>query len=415
MNIALFSDCWFPTKNGVVTVVIQLRRALEKAGHHVVVVTVDSKSVLNLKKPEIDEEDENRLKIPSLVSPLGDNQYIGLPFEKTVQDFCKKHNVEIIHSHTEFTLGHLARVTGRKLGIPVVATTHTMWEDYYRYYLKMGFMIPKGVIRKLVHASFKNFYALINVSQKAHDYFKNPYILPSMPSAIIPNAIDTERFLSRGDATQEEMDELRKSLGIQPDDSVVLYVGRVVEEKRLKELLEICIRVVQDREHVKVLFVGAGGALEEMQKKVQELELTDKIIFAGFVDWFKLSAYYAISSMFVTVSLSEMHSMTVLEAMCLKLPVICRKDTSFTDTIFPGENGYLLDTDEEVAESIKKLVDDKDLCNRMGQKSYELSKHFTLEVHTERTLAFYKAVLKKFPEKITDEELASAVASVKSE
>ena len=403
MNIALFSDSYLPTKSGVVTVVMQLKRALELSGHHVVLVTVQTDS-------ENTDREENILRIPAFLSPVGDNQYVGNPFEKSAIDFCRQHNIQIIHAHTEFSLGHIARVVGRKLNIPVIATTHTMWEDYYRYYLKIGMIIPKAVVRRLVHAAYKHFYALINVSQKAHDYFKEPYILPSTPSAVIPNAIDTERFKER-QVTQNDIQNLRSKFGLSESDRIILYVGRVVEEKRVEELLTVLCRVVRNTEHAKVIFVGDGAALEGLKKRVEKEGLGLKIMFAGFVDWTNLAPYYSVSSVFVTASLSEMHSMTVLEAMCMSLPIVCRRDTSFTDTVFNDENGYLCDTDEEMDEKLTLLLGDDEKCLAMGKRSLELSKNFTLEVHTARTLAFYNAVLNSFPKPVSDDVLKEAVAS----
>ena len=406
MNIALFSDSYLPTKSGIVTVVIQLRRILMQMGHHVVVVTVSPDTQEDA--PPEGTEDEGILRLPSLPSPVGDNQYIGLPLEGKAVAFCEEHHIQLIHAHTEFTMGHLARVTGRKLGIPVIATTHTMWEDYYRYYIKMGKIVPKSVIRRLVHTAYKHFYALINVSQKAHDYFKNPFILPSSPSAVIPNAIDTERFMGRT-ANDEDIRGLRRLFGISDSEPVILYVGRIVEEKRVKELFEVCLKVVTERPDVKVLFVGDGAALPELVERAKETGTDKRILFAGFVDWFHLAAYYAIGTIFVTASLSEMHSMTVLEAMAMSLPIACRRDTSFTDTVFPGENGYLADTEEELAQRLCELAADPARCREMGKRSTELCRNFTLGIHGARTIAFYEAVLAQFPRPITDAMLESAV------
>ena len=190
---------------------------------------------------------------------------------------------------------------------------------------------------------------------------------------------------------------------------VILYVGRIVEEKRLDELLEIMIRVVQKRDNAKMVFVGAGERLEKLQERVNEVNLRDKIIFTGFVDWTKLYTYYSLADIFVTVSLSEMHSMTILEALNLGVPVVCRRDTSFSDTVFPGKNGFFADRDEDMDQYLLNLIDDPVLASNMGKNALEISKNFTLESHGKRTLAFYQAVLDNFPGKVTSEQLQKAV------
>ena len=406
MNIALFSDSYLPTKSGIVTVVTQLRTVLEQMGHNVCIVTVGSRS----DRCEELDSDPNLFRATSIPSPVGDDQYIGLPLKREVTQFIKEHNVEIIHSHTEFFMGHMALVVGRELNIPVIASTHTMWEDYYKYYLFMGRLIPRKVIRKVVQRIYKKFYAFINVSMKAHDYFNRSYMLPKIPSAVIPNAINSQKFIG-SECSKKDIEALRKELGLSASDRVILYVGRIVKEKRLEELLNIVIRVVQKRADAKVIFVGNGDAKEKLCETVIEKNLSDKIIFTGFVDWTKLSAYYALSDIFVTVSLSEMHSMTVLEALTLGLPVVCRKDTSFSDTVFHGQNGFFADSDLQVDDYLIKLIDDKGLRQKMGEKAKKISSRFTLDYHGKRTLAFYKKVLEKFPNKVTSEELQAAVDS----
>ena len=117
-------------------------------------------------------------------------------------------------------------------------------------------MIPVKLIRKGVKRLYKKFYALINVSEKAHDYFKEPFLLPNTPSAIIPNALDSESFMQK-ELSPQDLASMRKQWGIQPDDIVLLFLGRVVEEKRVEELLEVCMRVINKDSKIKVLFVGA--------------------------------------------------------------------------------------------------------------------------------------------------------------
>lgn len=406
MNIALFSDSYLPTKSGVVTVVIQLKKILQQMGHHVVIVTVSDRGLRHSNS-----DDPDILRIRSIPSPVGDNQYLAIPTREKIIEFCRSHKVEIIHSHTEFFIGHAAKVVGKKLKIPVIASTHTMWEDYYRYYFSFGRLIPHKMIRKTVKNLYKKFYAFVNVSQKAKDYFKEPFMHPKTPCAIIPNAIDSSKF-SEQEFTDKEKRQLKKSLGIGKNDKIVLYVGRIVEEKRLVELLDVMIRIVRAKPDVKMIFVGAGAALDILQKTVEEEKLEGSIIFTGFVDWHKVYQYYSIGDVFVTASLSEMHSMTILEALSLGLPCVCRRDTSFYDTIFPGEDGFFAETDEDMDGYICRLLDDPELCKKMGQNASEVAKRFTLELHGLRTVAFYKAVLDRFPKKISSKELQKAVDSV---
>ncbi|MBR5965088.1 MAG: glycosyltransferase [Treponema sp.] len=409
MNIALFTDSYLPTKSGIVTVVLQHRKILEDMGHHVVVVTVNTKE--EEKALAEREKDENVLRIRSVRGEWFGvpDQYIGFPHEKKILKFLKKHNVQLIHSHTEFFVAHAAKLSGKKLHIPVIATTHTLWEDFYKYYLLGGRLIPVKLIRKIVKRLYKKFYALINVSQKARDYFKMPFMLPNTPSAIIPNALDTDSFLQCSIA-DSEIQKVRKQWGIKKDDIVFLFLGRVVEEKRVDELLDICMRVIQKNSKIKILFVGAGPAVQSLEKRARPV--SDRIIFTGYVPWTEVHSYYQLGDVFITASLSEMHSMTVLEALVSGLPLIARRDTSFSDTIFDGKNGYMADTDEEMDQYFLELAADKKKRAAFGEYSKKVAKSFSLEVYGKRVVAFYQKILDTFPEKITDEDLKAAVDSV---
>lgn len=403
MNIALFTDCYPPTKNGVVTVVVQLKKILEEMGHHVVVVTVGR------GKPGCEDNEKNVYRTRCIVLPHDETQFFAIPNISDIIRFLKQHKIQIIHSHTEFAIGLTAARVGRLLNIPVIASTHTMWELYYRHYLKLLFWLPKNIVRWVIRLLYKPYYSLINVSQKAHDYYKKPFMIPNTPSTIIPNAIDSKKFISH-ECSAEEKDALRKKLKIDEKDKVVLYVGRVVEEKRMDELLEVLKRVADKRENTKVLFVGDGARLEKLKKNVTESGYESKILFTGFINWTELSGYYALGNVFVTASLSEMHSMTILEALNLGIPCVCRYDTSFSDTIFDGVNGYFAASDEEMDEKILKVLNDDSLAEKMSKNALETAKHFTLDVHGKKTVAYYQAVLDHYPQPVTDEILQSAVA-----
>ena len=104
--------------------------------------------------------------------------------------------------------------------------------------------------------------------------------------------------------------------------------------------------------------------------------------------------------------------MTALEALLSHLPVVCRKDESFFDTVYQGQNGYMAETDEEMETAIIKLLDDPEKCKVFGKKSYDVSKNFSIRTHGLRTIEFYKEILKHYPQPVTDKELQNAVNSV---
>ena len=403
MNIALFSDCYLPSKNGVVTVVEQLRESLSERGHNVVVVTVENEQ----------KEEEAPYIYRAVAVPAGmgmKDQFFGFPWLPKVLKYLKKNNIELIHCHTEFMMGIAGIQAAKKLKIPLVATMHTMWDDYYKFYLPAGKIIPLWFIRKLTSLFYNRFYAVAGVSTKAYNHLKSK-ISPKANAVVIPNAMNASKFSAKP-VSDEEKNETREKLGIKNDDFVCLFVGRLGEEKRIFELINAAGNAVIQNKAIKLLFIGDGPAMEQCKENVKQKGIEDNVIFTGFLEWKELHSYYGIADLFMTASLSEMHSMTILESLITGLPIVARDDLSFYDTIHPGENGYLAKTDEEITEYILKIASDKELKEKFSEKSREISKEYTLELFTERYLAFYNYVLSHKKKEINERELQEIIASV---
>lgn len=246
MTIALFSDTYLPTKSGVVIVVVQLREQLIKMGHSVVLVTVQTTS-------EYYDSNSDIYMIPSVPLGRGTDQFVSIPRIRSLINYLKSKNVDIIHCHTEFGVGKAGIKASKILHIPAICTTHTMWVLFYKYYIKCGKIIPPYIVNKTFNHFYKKFDALIGVSTKARNCFKQPNMLPNQPSALVPNAIDRSKFQSVKTSDVDKCN-FRKKYGVTDDDMLLLFVGRLAEEKRVFELLEICKKVVHCNKKIQSYF-----------------------------------------------------------------------------------------------------------------------------------------------------------------
>ena len=397
MTIALFSDSFFPTKSGVVTVVVQLREQLIKLGHKVLLVTVETTEDYKSDDPLVYQAKSKPLG-------LGTDQFIGIPFLPHLLKFLKENNVDLIHCHTEFGIGAAAIYCSKRLHIPAICTTHTMWTEFYKYYVPFAKFISPRLVARFMRNFYKRFNALIAVSTKAKNYTKNKKMLPKMPSVVIPNSIDNSQF-AKTSLTAHEKQKLRKQYGIKNKDVVLLFLGRIAEEKRVYELLTICKQIVKKCDNCKVLFVGNGPAHTSLMNMSSKEIDEGKIIFTGFVEWQKVHNFYETADIFITASLSEMHSMTILEAELSSLPIVVRDDESYYDCVFNGQNGFLCKTDEEMQEKIIQLIYDENKRKNFGAKSLEITKNFTIQKYMQKTLYVYEQVIKKYPSKINDTQI----------
>ena len=378
MNIVIFTDTYTPVKNGVVTSVTQLKSGLEDLGHRAIIVTLNFKGA-------IQEDDVYRtISIPSFVSK---NDKIGLFSTKKIIEFLEPFEIDLVHIHTEFSMGIAGRKIARELHLPLVCTAHTMWLDYIHY---LGFI--GNIIKKPFLSFLKKHYLAADVittpSIKSKNFLYN--LIHTDNIRILPNGIDKKNFLNK-EVIPEEIEALKKSFGIQDDERVVISVGRVGEEKRIIPMLDIFKNIIKTEDKVKFIVVGDGPIFEEA--KEYGSDYSDKINFTGFVEWKNLYKYYPLGDVFITVSLSETHSMTMIEAMLSGVPIIARNDDSFTLLVENGKNGYLCESDEEVKEKIINTIFDDEKLQYFSTNSKEIADSYSAENHIKMMLeAYHKAI-----------------------
>ncbi|MCG8571176.1 MAG: glycosyltransferase, partial [Spirochaetes bacterium] len=386
MNIALFTDCYLPIKNGVVTSVLQLKEGLEKKGHFVIVITPEV--------PNYEENDPNIFRLPSVKLGLGSEQRFALFYQGAINRFIKKKEIDLIHTHTEFSIGQSGKIAAKKLKIPHVHTTHTMWEEYTHYIMNGKILTPQ-LARKILKFLLKNTYAIISPSIKSKKY--NQTIMPDVPVKIINNGIDVNRF-KNSVITEDDKIQLRREFKIKKQDKIIIFVGRIGMEKKVKELFQITSQYLKNHKNTKMIFVGDGPQLKELRNRTIQNNQENDFIFTGFVNWEMVYRLYSISDIFVTTSTSEVHPMTLIEASMCGLPLIARRDDSYQDLIIDDYNGFLVDQDEEVLEKLEYILEDQDTLIRFSENSLINSQKFTAEVHVNKMEKFYQRVLEKYPE-----------------
>ena len=324
MNIGIFTDCYLPTKNGVVTSIIHLKEGLERRGHKVVLFTVRS--------PRDETHTPHIHRFPSLPALPQIDVRLGLIRQPTVNRLVQRERLDILHTHTEFSLGVAAKRAAKHLNLPRVHTMHTMY-DAYRHYVWGGRFVSTGMIQGWIRWFLRDCSAVICPSQKARHYLNA--FLPSLNACVIGNGVSQQRFSPHLLSPQERR-QIRATLGIEPSDDVILSVGRLAQEKRTCELLDALGPHLRRNPHMKIVFVGDGPSRDTMRRAAATGNIGAQVIFTGYVAWERIPAIYAIADLFVTASLSEMHPMTVIEACMCGLPVIARRDICYADLVKDG-------------------------------------------------------------------------------
>ncbi len=333
MNVGVFSDCYLPTKNGVTTAIVQAREELKRRGHKVVVCTVAN--------PGAVERDPGVYRFPSLPFNAGIELRLGLARPGAIDRIVEREQLDLIHTHTEFSLGWAGKRAARCAGLPLVHTLHTFYPAY-RHYLPLGRLLPERAISRLLARILAGYDAVVCPSEKGRAYVAS--CLPALRTAVIGNGVSQERFNPER-VTQADRDRARAALGIEPEDRVILYVGRLAQEKRVLALLAALQPLLAADAGCRVVFVGTGPARDDLAAAARAAGLDRQVLLTGPVPWERIVELYAIAHAFATASLSEVHPMTLIEAAMCGLPIVARRDISFVGLVRDGYNGFLVDSD----------------------------------------------------------------------
>jgi len=377
MNIGIFSDTYTPQVNGIVTVLCTLKTELEKRGHQVFIFTVHHPD----ETPE-----PNVFRVKSFPFPAEPQHRIGVFTEKQLLDLVRPLKLDIIHTHTIFSLYFGSQLVSRKLGIPTIHTFHNYYPDYIHYLarpLELWFRKNLGLyLRQLL----KNERCVIAPSRKIENFLKS--IKFPRPVRLAPNGIDLSLFEK---AVSAPAAAVLDRFGLEPEDEVIVFVGRMGAEKNLYTLLENFREIRERRPRARLLLVGDGPDREAVADKGKALGLGDALVITGYLRWpEEMKPVYARADLFISASHSEVHPITFLEALASGLPIVAAADSSIEDMVVNGENGWAVEDDRRLWEKAVEALADHAGLERMGRRSVEISRAYSASRFTESMLALYE-------------------------
>ena len=393
MRVGIFTESYPPLVNGVSTSILMLQKALEKLGHEVFIVTVSDD-----KKNYTLEDDGHILWLPSMnLANCYDYKFTSVYPIKAV-NIIKKMNLDVIHSNVEFTIGIFARVVSEQLGIPLVHTYHTNWEDYTHYITKNK-KILDDICKKLlkylvVFFEDKTVTELIVPSNKIYNIFKDKYKF-TKNIHIIQTGIETSKFYKEN-FSSKDINNLKKKYGIKKKDFVIMTVSRLAKEKSVDRLINNQKELLKRYPNMKLLIVGDGPDIDKLKMQVCSLNISKNVIFTGKVPLEEIPIYYQLGDVFVTASKSETQGLTVVEAISSSLPIVAVKDDSFISSVIDDFNGYVFTSDEKYIESILKLYENNDIYNRLSNQSRILSSDFSSEYFALKVLKVYETAIENY-------------------
>ncbi|HEY8344115.1 MAG TPA: glycosyltransferase family 4 protein [Bacillota bacterium] len=381
MRIVIFTNAYEPIVSGVVTAIRFFRQGLIDLGHEVFIFAPDHKDIQDRRKEQT--EGIFRFSAVNLTRQL----YfpIAVPCYPGLTSLLRRINPDVIHSHHPFVLGKVGLRVARRLGVPLVYTFHTQYEQYSHY-----FPLPQNLVkwagRKAVRDYAQSVDLLTTPAESIAGLLRSYGVTKKIH--ILPNPLDLARY------EQIDHEIIRNRYGI-GRRKLLLFVGRIGREKNLDFLLRAFARLAEEfGDDIRLMLVGSGAAEEMLKKLAVELGLADRVIFTGAVNYEEIPLYYGAADLFVMTSTSEVKPLVFIEAMAAGLPVVAVEASGSKDTFTSGYNGIL--TPEEVgafASAVRELLRNDRRRLEIARAAKESAARYSIKNLTQELLTLYKEAI----------------------
>ena len=364
MRIAMMTDSYFPTRDGVVTSICTIKESLEELGHEVFIIAPE---------PEKEYRQEGVYYFKSIRFKSYDGYYVPI-FPSNKIEILKEIDPDVIHIHGVATMALRGLVCGHTLKLPTVMTFHTMVDDAAQYYSPIK--LPPETMNRLI-------WIYLRQILKRMDVVVTP--TSCIGAEIISHGAECRNMVTVPTGAKTEVfhpglpyDDLVARYGLE-GKRIIVHVGRVSYEKDIDMVIRAMSKV-----DAHLLIVGKGPAKEDMERLVRELGLEDKITFTGFVSDEELPRFYNMADMVISASKFETQGLTILEAMATGKPVACRNGRAFAEIVKDGVNGYLFDDDEGCVDAINRCLNAPEGVKRASfQTAMENSRARSIEKYVE--------------------------------
>ena len=357
LRVALFSGNYNYVRDGANQALNRLSGYLLKNGAKVRIYSPKSKTPAFPSTGKL-------VGVPAIPFPGRGEYRVPLGIPPRVQRDLKEFGANMFHISSPEFLGHRAVTLARKWDVPVVASVHTRFETYFRYY-NMAWLEPaiEAIIRRL----YRRCDAIFAPSESMAQVLREQRM--SYDIGIWSRGVETDIF----SPDRRDM-EWRRSLGIRNEEPVVCFIGRIVMEKGLDVFAESIDALHRRGLRPKVLVIGEGPARQWF-----ETRLGPDAIFIGFQRGEDLARAIASSDMLLNPSVTETFGNVTLEAMACGLPVIAARATGSLSLVEDNITGRLIrpGANEQFAAALKHYCEDLEARAAAGAAGRAVSERYS--------------------------------------
>lgn len=373
MRILIANDQHWPMKSGVATAARTLAQGMAARGHTVMVV---APSQTGRGYSETDENYEIT-RIRSFGLPFRKNLRVSVTYDREMRRILDEFQPDIVHVHTQLTvgLGMLRAAVSRN--IPVVATNHVMPENMIKN-IKVLSPISRPVsyiISEYGALLYRGASHIVMPTESALKLFNTTRI--EAPASAISNGINLDRF-----KPGKPSPEMYEKFGIPRNVPIITWIGRLDDEKHINMLIQSLELLRWSGKDFHAVIVGAGNAEDDLHELVETLRLEENVTFTGLVSDEDLVKLHRVGDIFAVPSPAELQCLAMLESMASGKPVVAVDAGALGELCVTGKTGYLLPVDdiEAMAKALVTLLDNPKRRATFGKRSLVMAKKHDVKV-----------------------------------
>ncbi|EYT49440.1 glycosyltransferase [Brachybacterium muris] len=368
MKIAIVTETFLPSVDGVVT---RLRHAVERftdQGHEVMVIA-----------PDLGVTEHHGARVVGIrpvTLPFYKHRRFTLP-TPTVDGIIRGFHPDVVHAAQPILLASSGAYAAHRQRIPLVASYHThipRYLDLYKAY-RWG--------KRPVWWQIKRNHALADVNLATSESMKLELSEQGIHNLhVVRRGVDTETFHPRfaSDAMRERLTQGH------PEKKLLVFVGRLAAEKEIHRLRPMMDR----RDDVALAIVGDGP----FRRELEEMFAGTSTVFPGFMEGEELASAFASSDAFVFPSVTETLGLVILEGMASGLPVVAARSGPTLEQVTDGENGLLFDSGDEASlERALERLADTELRSRIRTAARAEAEKFSWENASDDLLRYYEMAI----------------------
>ena len=393
LRILYVSDVYFPRINGVSTSIQTFRRELGRRGHDTLLIAPGY--------PQPHHDDPGIVRVPSRRVPFDpEDRAMRLRALRRLERSLAAERFDLVHVQTPF-LAHYAGVRlARRRGVPVVATYHTLFEEYLFHYVPV---VPRELMRAAARRISRGQCDALDAVVVPSSAMREMLVQYGVraPIDIVPTGIPLPDF-GGGDGVR-----FRVAHGIAPSRPVLVYVGRVAFEKNIDFLLRVLVRVRREVGDALFVVCGEGPALGRLARLARELGVAAAVRFVGYLDRAThLLDCYCAADAFVFASRTETQGLVLLEAMALGVPVVSTAVMGTRDIVGPARGALVAADDErDFAAQVTEVLRDPLLRARLSAEGRAYARAWSAAALAERMESFYLQTLRAARSRATAPEM----------